>query len=47
MRVHDWSDQVQTATVDLSNQMSRVLHGKWLTTEGMHAPNAIDMYTHL
>ncbi|KAL7321103.1 hypothetical protein PS15m_000915 [Mucor circinelloides] len=33
MRVHDWSDQVQKATVDLSNQMSRVLHGKWLTAE--------------
>ncbi|KAK4517159.1 Vesicle trafficking between the ER and Golgi [Mucor velutinosus] len=33
MRIHDWSDQVQKKTVDLSNQMSRVLRGKWLTTK--------------
>lgn len=39
MRIHDWTDQVQTKTVDMSHQMSRVLRGKWLTTKGTHAHN--------
>lgn len=45
IRIHNWKDKVQKKTVDLSNQMSRVLRGAWLTAKGTHAyKHVIDAY---